>query len=119
MAKYEALDLVGIDGLLNEEERMIRDTVRDWVSERYLPLVEEAYTKGYFPQEVIPELGEMGIFGGYLDYGEFPRFSNVAYGLINQELERGDSGLRSFVSVQGGLVMYPIWRFGTDEQKAK
>jgi glutaryl-CoA dehydrogenase len=119
MAKYEALDLVGIDGLLTEEERMIRDTVRDWVSERYLPLVEDAYTKGYFPKEVIPELGEMAIFGGYLDYGEFPRFSNVAYGLINQELERGDSGLRSFVSVQGGLVMYPIWRYGTDEQKEK
>jgi glutaryl-CoA dehydrogenase len=119
MANYEGLDLVGIDGLLDEEERMIRDTIRDWVSERYLPLVEEAYTKGYFPTEVIGELGEMSVLGGSLDYGEFPRFSNVAYGLINQELERGDSGLRSFVSVQGGLVMYPIYRYGTDGQKAK
>ena len=119
MAKYEAPDFVHLDTLLTEEERMIRDMVRDWVTERYLPLVEDAYSKGYFPMDVIPELGEMGIFGGHLDYGELPRFSNVAYGLINQELERGDSGLRSFVSVQGGLVMYPIWRYGTDAQKEK
>ncbi len=119
MAKYEAPDFYGLDALLSEEERMIRDTVRDWVSERYLPLVEDAYREGYFPKDVVPELGAMGILGGNIDYGDFPRFNNVAYGLIMQELERGDSGLRSFASVQGGLVMYPIWRYGTDEQKER
>ena len=119
MARFNGPDFCDIDSLLTEEEIMIRDTVRDWVSERYLPLVEKAYREGYFPIEVLPELGEMGVFGGNLDYGDFPRMSNVAYGLVVQELERGDSGLRSFASVQGGLVMYPIWRYGTDAQKEK
>ncbi len=117
MAKYQAPDFFDVDALLSEEERMVRDAVRDWVSERYLPLVEKAYRDGYFPKEVIGELGELGVLGGNLDYGDFPRLGAVAYGLVMQELERGDSGLRSFVSVQGALVMYPIWRFGSDEQK--
>jgi len=117
MAKFQAPDFYDLDALLTEEERMIRDTVRDWVSDRYMPLIEEAYRVGRFPLEIVPELGELGVLGGALDYGDFPRFSQVAYGLINQEVERGDSGLRSFVSVQGGLVMYPIWRYGSDEQK--
>src|SRR5437762_3881625 len=116
---YEAPDFYAIDGLLSEEERMARDTVRAWVSERYLPLVEDAYRAGRFPVETIPEIAEMGCLGGNLDYADFPRLSAVAYGLVMQELERGDSGLRSFVSVQGALVMYPIWRFGSDEQKAR
>ena len=116
---YQAPDFYAIDGLLSEEERMARDTVRSWVSERYLPLVEEAYRTGRFPVETIPELAEMGCLGGNLDYADFPRLNSVAYGLVMQELERGDSGLRSFVSVQGALVMFPIWRFGSDEQKAR
>lgn len=119
MARFRGPDFYDVDSLLTEEEILIRDTVRDWVSERYMPLVEEAYAKGRFPVEVVPELGEMGALGGNLDYGDLPRMSNVAYGFVSQEMERGDSGLRSFGSVQGGLVMYPIWRFGTDEQKAK
>jgi glutaryl-CoA dehydrogenase len=89
------------------------------VTDRFMPLVEHAYQEGVFPVEVIPELAEMGVLGGNLDYADFPRMSPVAYGLVMQELERGDSGLRSFVSVQGALVMYPIWRYGSDEQKAR
>jgi glutaryl-CoA dehydrogenase len=116
-ATFRGPDFYEIDGLLSEEERLVRDTVRAWVSERYLPLVEEAYEEGRFPVEVIPELAEMGVLGGNLDYGDFPRMNSVAYGLVMQELERGDSGLRSFVSVQGALVMYPIWRYGSDAQK--
>ncbi|MDF1702518.1 MAG: acyl-CoA dehydrogenase family protein [Planctomycetota bacterium] len=117
MAKYEAPDFFDIDGLLTEEERMVRDAVRDWVSERWMPVVEEAYRDGFFPKDLIPELAELGVLGGNLDYGDFPRLGPVAYGLVMQELERGDSGLRSFVSVQGALVMYPIWRYGTDEHR--
>ena len=119
MASYTAPDFFNIDSLLTEEERMVRDTVRDWVSERFMPRVEKAYREGSFPTDLIPELAEMGVLGGNLDYADFPRLGPVAYGLVMQELERGDSGLRSFVSVQGALVMYPIWRYGSDEQKAK
>ena len=116
---YTSPDFFDIDALLSEEERMIRDTVRAWVSERFLPLIEDAYRDGRFPRQVIPEIAELGTLGGNLDYADFPRLNSVAYGLVMQELERGDSGLRSFVSVQGALVMYPIWRFGSDEQKAR
>jgi glutaryl-CoA dehydrogenase len=119
MEKYSAPDFYDVDALLSDEERMVRDTVRSWVTDRYLPLVEDAYRAGRFPVEVVPELAEMGLLGGNLDYGDFPRLGSVAYGLVMQELERGDSGLRSFVSVQGALVMYPIWRFGSDAQKAR
>ena len=119
MARFQSPDFLNMDSLLSEEERMVRDAVREWVSERYLPLVEKAYREGYFPKEVIPEIAELGTLGGNLDYTDFPGLNNVAYGLVMQELERGDSGLRSFVSVQGALVMFPIWRYGTDEQKAK
>jgi glutaryl-CoA dehydrogenase len=119
MQRFTAPDFYETDALLTEEERMVRDTVRDWVSERFLPLVEEAYRVGRFPVEVVPEIAEMGLLGGNLDYGDFPRLGSVAYGLVMQELERGDSGLRSFVSVQGALVMYPIWRYGSDEQKSR
>jgi glutaryl-CoA dehydrogenase len=119
MQKYNAPDFYELDALLSDEERMVRDTVREWVSDRWMPLVEDAYRAGRFPVEVVPELAEMGVLGGNLDYGDFPRLGSVAYGLVMQELERGDSGLRSFVSVQGALVMYPIWRFGSDEQKAR
>lgn len=119
MLPFQAPDFFAVDDLLTEEERLVRDTVRAWVSERYLPLVESAYREGRFTTELIPELGELGVLGGNLDYADFPRMSSVAYGLVMQELERGDSGLRSFVSVQGALVMYPIWRYGSEEQKAR
>ncbi len=116
---YRGPDFYAMDGLLSEEEILIRDTVRDWVSERFMPVVAEAYREGRFPTDLIPELAEMGVLGGNLDYPEFPGLNSVAYGLVMQELERGDSGLRSFVSVQGALVMFPIWRYGSDEQKAR
>ncbi len=119
MSTYEAPDFFGIDDLLSEDERMVRDTVRAWVGERFLPRVEKAYREGSFPRDLIPELAALGVLGGNLDYADFPRLGATAYGLVMQELERGDSGLRSFVSVQGALVMYPIWRYGTDEQKAR
>src|SRR5687767_14917470 len=119
MQRFQGPDFYGIDGLLSEEERMVRDTVREWVSDRFLPLVEDAYRAGRFCTDLVPELAELGVLGGNLDYADFPRLNSVAYGLVMQELERGDSGLRSFVSVQGALVMYPIWRFGSEEQKAR
>src|SRR5580765_125330 len=101
-------------------EIQIRDHVRGWVEERYLPLVEEAYEKAYFPAEVIPEVAEMGLLGATLpeEYG-CAGVGATAYGLAMQELERGDSGLRSFASVQGSLVMYPIFSYGSEEQRRK
>lgn len=119
MARYRGPDFFALDGLLGEDERLIRDTVREWVSDRYMPRVQQLYRDGQFCTDLIPELAELGVLGGNLDYADFPRMNNVAYGLVMQELERGDSGLRSFVSVQGALVMYPIWRYGTDAQKAR
>ena len=116
--KYQGIDFYDVDGLLSEEERMVRDTVREWVEDRVIPLIGEAYIERRFPQEIIPELAELGMLGANLpeEYG-CAGLNNVAYGLINQELERGDSGIRSFSSVQGALVMYPIYAFGSEEQK--
>jgi len=112
-----AVDYLGLDTLLTEEQRLVRDTVGAWVDDRVLPIIEEAAYEGRFPKELIPEMAEMHLFGSTLsDYG-LPGLDNVAYGLIMQELERGDSGLRSFVSVQSALVMYPIHAFGSTEQK--
>ena len=116
--KFQGTDFYDVDSLLSEEERMIRDTIREWVEERVMPLIGQAYIERRFPKEIIPELGEMGMLGANLpeEYG-CAGLNNVAYGLIAQELERGDSGIRSFVSVQGALVMYPIFAFGSEEQK--
>ncbi|MCB9915850.1 MAG: acyl-CoA dehydrogenase family protein [Planctomycetes bacterium] len=118
MAAYRALDFFDIDDMFSEEERMVRDTVRSWVSERFLPLVMEHFEAGTFPMELVPELAELGVFGSNLpeQYG-CAGMNNVCYGLICQELERGDSGLRSFVSVQGSLVMWPIHEYGSQAQK--
>jgi len=117
-APYQGFDFYDIESLLSEEEHMVRDTVRSWVEERFMPLIGEAYMEHRFPREVIPELGELGVLGANLpeEYG-CAALNNVAYGLIMQELERGDSGLRSFASVQGALVMYPIHAFGSEEQR--
>ena len=114
---YEALDFYDIDSLLSDEERMVRDMVRDWVDEKVLPNIEEACRDGVFPDEWRVDLGEMGILGAPLKGYGCPGLSYIAYGLICQELERGDSGVRSFASVQGSLAMYPIWDFGSEEQK--
>ncbi|MEO0480649.1 MAG: acyl-CoA dehydrogenase family protein [Planctomycetota bacterium] len=119
MDQFKAPDFFAIDDLLTEEERMIRDTVREWVSDKFLPIVEEHNRAGTFPSEIIPALGELGVFGASLDGYGCAGLSPTAYGLILQELERGDSGLRSFVSVQGSLCMFPIHAFGNEEQKQK
>jgi glutaryl-CoA dehydrogenase len=111
-------DFYQIDALLSEEEIAIRDQVRAWIDERYLPIVEKAYEEGYFPKEVIPELGQMGLYGSTLPekYG-CAGIGSTAYGLVCQELEAGDSGLRSFVSVQGALCMFPIHEYGSEAQR--
>ena len=118
MAKFQGVDYFDTDSLLSEEERMVRDTVREWVDDRLLPVIQEAYIERRFPRELIPEMAELGVYGANLpeEYG-CAGLNNVAYGLIMQELERGDSGIRSFASVQGALCMYPIFAFGSDEQK--
>src|SRR6266498_2669250 len=111
------VDYLDFESLLTEEQRLVRDTVRGWVEEKVLPIIEDAAWEGRFPKELVPEMSGMHLFGATLsDYG-LPGLDNVAYGLIMQELERGDSGLRSFVSVQSALVMYPIHAFGSAEQK--
>ncbi len=115
---FTGVDFYHIDELLNEEERMIRQTVRDYVDEQFLPVIAEYHRKADFPLSVIPELGELGVLGVTIpeQYGA-AGLSHTIYGLAMQELERGDSGLRSFASVQGSLVMYPIYRYGSEEQK--
>ena len=117
-ARFEGIDFYDVDSLLSEEERMVRDTIREWVEDRVLPIIGDAYVDRRFPVELIPEIGELGMLGANLPakYG-CAELNNVSYGLIMQELERGDSGIRSFVSVQGALVMYPIYAFGSEEQR--
>jgi len=115
---FEGVDFYDIDGLLSEEERAVRDMVRDWVDEELMPVINEHYMAHTFPTDLIPKMGELGFYGANLpeEYG-CAGLNNVAYGIIMQELERGDSGLRSFASVQGALVMYPIFAFGSEEQR--
>src|SRR5678815_2399502 len=111
-------DFYDIDSLLSEEERAVRASVRAFVDERVLPIIGQCYVEGRFPREIVPALAALGVFGANLpeEYG-CAGLNNVSYGLIMQELERGDSGVRSFASVQGSLVMYPIYAFGSEEQK--
>ncbi len=111
--------LIGIDPLLSDEERMIRDTVRRFVRERYLPRAAELFEEEKFAQDLIPEMAQMGLLGATLVGYGCAGMNSVAYGLALQELEYGDSGLRSFVSVQGSLAMWPIWKYGSEEQKQK
>jgi glutaryl-CoA dehydrogenase len=117
---FRGHDYYDIDDLLDGEEKLARDTARQFVESEYLPVVVEHFRNGTFPVELAARIGELGFFGSNLpvEYG-CAGLNNVAYGLINQELERGDSGLRSFVSVQSGLVMYPIHAYGSEEQKQK
>ncbi len=120
MARFDAPDFLLLDELLAEEERLARDAVRDFVSKDFLPLVQEYFRQdGAFPLELVPRMAELGLFGANLHGYGCAGMNNVAYGLVMQELERGDSGLRSFASVQGGLVMYPIHTFGSTSQKER
>ena len=119
MPVFPGVDYLHIDSLLNEQELLVRQSLRRFVDERVLPLVRDCYNEGRFPAELIPELGVLGVFGANLEGYGCAGMSNVEYGLVMQEIERGDSGLRSFVSVQGALVMYPIYTYGSEEQKQK
>src|SRR5262245_47719551 len=112
-------ELVAIDPLLTEEERLMRDSVRRFVRERYLPRSAELFAKEQFPTDLIPEIAQMGLLGASLTGYGCAGMNAVAYGLALQELEFGDSGLRSFVSVQGSLAMWPIWKYGSEQQKQK
>ncbi|MBV8600947.1 MAG: acyl-CoA dehydrogenase family protein [Candidatus Eremiobacteraeota bacterium] len=118
--RTKPLDFYNIDEFFTPEQRQIRDTVREFVDERVLPIIDDAWMEGRFPSEIVAELAALGVFGPTLpeEYG-CAGLDNIAYGLIMQELERGDSGLRSFASVQGSLVMYPIYSFGSEEQRRR
>jgi len=115
--KFKGVDFIELDSLLSEDERLVRDNTRKWVEEKIIPIIEQCNREGRFPRELVPEMGSLGFFGANLKGYGCAGMSNVEYGLVTQELERGDSGLRSFVSVQSALVMYPIYAFGSDEQK--
>ena len=117
MSTFQGLDFYNLDGLLDEEERMVRDTMREFVSDKVIPIIEKHNREATFPAHLVPQLAELGVLGANIKGYGCAGMNNVAYGLIMQELERGDSGLRSFASVQGSLVMYPIHAFGSEEQK--
>ncbi len=117
--KFKGVDFLGIDAMLSDDERMVRDTARDFIEDKLIPIIEQCNRDGRFPRELVPEMGRMGFFGANLHGYGCAGMSNVEYGLVMQEFERGDSGFRSFVSVQSALVMYPIYTFGSDEQKEK
>ena len=115
---YQGHDYFLMDDLLTDEQKMIREAARDWVKKEMSPIIVEYFEKGYFPKQVIPGMAAIGAFGPYIpeEYGG-PGLDHISYGIIMQELERCDSGLRSTASVQSSLVMYPIWKYGTEEQK--
>ena len=115
--KFQGFDFLHLDASLTEEELLVRRTARDFVDSSIIPIIEGCFREGRFPRELVPVMGELGFYGANLEGYGCAGMSNVEYGLVLQELERGDSGLRSFVSVQSALVMYPIYTFGSDEQK--
>jgi glutaryl-CoA dehydrogenase len=119
MPSYTGLDFYNVDELLSEEERMIRDTVRDFVGAEVIPIIEKHNRAATFPRELVPKMAELGLLGANIQGYGCAGLSSTSYGLIMQELERGDSGLRSFVSVQGALCMYPILTFGSEAQRQK
>ncbi|MCU1336821.1 MAG: acyl-CoA dehydrogenase domain protein [Bryobacterales bacterium] len=119
MARFPGVDYLRIDSLFSQQELLVRDTARRFVDDRVIPLIRDCYRDARFPKELIPEMAGLGFLGANLEGYGCAGMNNVEYGLIMQELERGDSGLRSFVSVQGALVMYPILTFGSAEQKQR
>jgi len=119
MQPFRGVDYLLVDSLFNDQELLVRQAARQFVDDRVMPVIRDCFRDARFPSEVIPELGRLGFLGANLEGYGCAGMSNVEYGLIMQELERGDSGLRSFVSVQGALVMYPILQYGSEEQKQK
>jgi glutaryl-CoA dehydrogenase len=119
MRKFEGIDLMLVESRLSEEERMVRDTIRDFVEEQAMPLIMDHYETGTFPNQLVEPMGKLGIFGPTIEGYGCAGMNNVCYGLMMQELERCDSGLRSFASVQSSLVMFPIHSYGSEEQKSK
>jgi glutaryl-CoA dehydrogenase len=119
MTPFRGVDYLSIDSLFDEQELLVRQTARQFVEDRVVPVIRDCYRDARFPAELVPEMGRLGFFGANLEGYGCAGMSNVEYGLIMQELERGDSGLRSFVSVQGALVMYPILSYGSEEQKQR
>jgi glutaryl-CoA dehydrogenase len=119
MRKFDGVDLYNLDSLLSDEEKAVRQLVRDWTEDNVIPIIEGHCRDATFPHHLVSQMGEMGLLGVNLHGYGCAGMSNVAYGLVCQELERGDSGIRSFASVQGSLVMFPIWKFGSEEQKQK
>ena len=118
MSRFQGVDYYHLDDLLSQDELLVRNTVRKFVDDNVLPIIEKHYEEGTFPKHLVPQMADLGLFGSTLPakYGG-AEMNNVAYGLLMQELERGDSAIRSFASVQSGLVMYPIFTFGSEEQK--
>jgi glutaryl-CoA dehydrogenase len=119
MARFPGVDYLRIDSLFSDQELLVRETARRFVDERVLPLIRDCFRDARFPKELIPEMASLGFLGANLEGYGCAGMNNVEYGLVMQELERGDSGLRSFISVQGALVMYPILTFGSEEQKQR
>ena len=117
--KFRGVDFIDFDSLLDDDERLVRDNTRKFIEENLIPIIEQCNREGRFPRELVKPMGELGFFGASLKGYGCAEMSNVEYGLVMQELERGDSGVRSFVSVQSALVMYPIYAFGSEEQKQK
>lgn len=117
--RLNPLDLFDVRAELSDEERMVADTVARFVDEQVLPIIRDAFEKHYFPRELISQVAELGLLGSSIDGYDCAGLNSICYGLICQELERGDSGLRSFVSVQSSLVMYPIHAFGSEEQRQR
>src|ERR1700689_3062165 len=115
--KFKGVDFIEFDTLLNDDERLVRDSTRKFIEENLVPIIEQCNRDGRFPKELIKPMGELGFYGASLKGYGCAGMSAVEYGLMTQELERGDSGVRSFVSVQSGLCMYPIYEFGSEEQK--
>src|SRR5438445_8465060 len=117
--KFKGVDFIEFDSLLTDDERLVRNTARQFIEDNLIPIIEECNRAGRFPRELVKPMAELGFFGANLKGYGCAEMSNVEYGLVMQEMERGDSGVRSFVSVQSALVMYPIFAFGSDEQKDK
>jgi glutaryl-CoA dehydrogenase len=117
MPTFKGVDYLHLDSLLSDDERLVRQTARQFVDDQIIPVIKDCYNEGRFPAHLIRQMGELGFLGANIDGYGCAGMNGVEYGLIMQEIERGDSGLRSFVSVQGGLVMYPIFTFGSEEQK--